>query len=85
MQGQLTVRLTDDIGKGLDAVARRRGCKRSELVRQALETYLKDELVAEEVTPYDRVQSLLGSVESGTDDLGENHRDHLNRRFSRNG
>ena len=85
MQGQLTVRLTDDIGKGLDAVARRRGCKRSELVRQALETYLKDELVAEEVTPFDRVQSLLGSVESGTDDLGENHRDHLSRRFSRNG
>jgi metal-responsive CopG/Arc/MetJ family transcriptional regulator len=83
MQGQLTIRLTDDIGKGLDAVARRRGCKRSELVRQALENYLKEELVAEEITPYDRVQSLLGSVETGTDDLGENHHDHLSQRFRR--
>ena len=85
MQGQLTVRLTDDISKGLDAIARRRGCKRSELVRQALKNYLKEELVAEDVTPYVKVQNLLGSIESGTDDLGENHHDHLTLRFNRNG
>lgn len=85
MQGQLTVRLTDEIGKGLEAIARRRGCKRSDLVRKALENYLKEELVAEEFTPYDRVRNLLGSVESDVDDLGENHREHLSRRFKRNG
>ena len=31
------------------------------------------------MTMYSRVEHLLGSVESGIDDLGENHREHLKR------
>lgn len=31
--------------------------------------------------PYDRVRELLGSIESGIPDLGQNHRKHLLQRL----
>ena len=33
--------------------------------------------------PIERVRDLLGSIESGVSDLGQNHREHLVRRMRR--
>jgi hypothetical protein len=38
-----------------------------------------------ETRPFDRVKDLLGSVASEVPDLGEAHREHLRKRFRRDG
>ncbi len=85
MKGQLTVRLTDELEKGVDALARRFHRKRSDVVRMALERLIREEGGIEEERPYDRVKDLLGTVESGVADLGTNHREHLKSRIRRDG
>ena len=86
MQAQITVRLTDDIAAGLVTAAAKLRCKRSDVVRMALERFiLLDAEVDMELRPYDRVKNLLGSVASGVPDLGEAHQEHLRRRFRRDG
>lgn len=83
MKGQLTVRLTEDLEEGLEALARKLRRKRSDVVRIALERLLREEGETKGDRPYDRVKELLGSVESGVPDLGANHREHLKSRFRR--
>ncbi len=57
--------------------------KRADIVRMALEKFVKQAEGEEESSPYDRVKSLLGSVSSGISDLGESHHEHLLRKFKR--
>ena len=83
MQGQLTIRLTPDLEQGLENLSQRFHRKRSEVVRLALERLIENECVKEPPAPYERVRNLLGSVETGVTDLGENHREHLKTRFRR--
>jgi Arc/MetJ-type ribon-helix-helix transcriptional regulator len=83
MKGQLTVRLTDELEEGVASLARKLRRKRSDVVRIALERFIKEEEEATGDRPCDRVQDLLGSVESGVTDLGSNHREHLKSRFRR--
>lgn len=85
MQGQLTVRLTPDLDEGITSLSRRMQRKRSEIVRLALRRFLQEESGAEEPAPYERVKHLIGAVETGIDDLGENHREHLKTRFRHDG
>lgn len=81
MNSQLTVRLPDDLDKGLSVLARKLRLKRADIVRMALERFLKETDTAGENRPYDRVRGLLGSFSSGIPDLGESHREHLLRKF----
>ena len=83
MKGQLTVRLTDELEDGLEALSRKLDRKRSDVVRIALERFLREEGESQSDRPYERVKDLLGSVESGVPDLGGNHREHLKSRFRR--
>lgn len=83
MKGQLTVRLTDELEEGVAALARKLHRKRSDVVRIALERFMREEGKAQDERPYERVKNLLGSVESGVQDLGSNHREHLKSRFRR--
>ena len=78
MQHQLTVRLPADLVDRLERAAQRRRCKRSEIVRLALEQFLAVEI---EERPIERVRGLLGQVESGVPDLGRRHREYLLRRL----
>lgn len=84
MHGQLTIRLDSALEQQLTALAQRFHKKRSEIVRQALERFIAEEDAAEP-SPWQHVQHLLGSVETGISDLGEAHREHLRNRFKRNG
>ena len=52
-------------------------CKRSEVVRLALEQFLGTDA---DFRPIQRVRDLLGKVKSGIPDLGEQHRDYLKAR-----
>ncbi len=81
MATQLTVRLNKDLGKNLDDAVRRLKLRRSDVVRLALERFLKE--MDSTGRPYDRVMELVGSYASGISDLGSDHRAHLLRRLRR--
>lgn len=84
MNSQLTVRLPDNLEKDISMLAKKLHLKRADVVRMALEIFVKQTAGEEKGSPYDRVKSLLGSVSSGISDLGESHREHLLRKFRRN-
>lgn len=77
MGGQLTVRLPERLEMGVTGLAKKLHLKRSDIVRMALERLVQQEAEGPDARPFDRVQHLLGSVESGIADLGSCHRKHL--------
>lgn len=83
MQSQLTVRLPENLDKEISNYARKSRRKRSDIVRMALERFLNETQVKEELSPYTRVSSLIGAVESGISDLGQAHRKHLLKRIKK--
>ena len=83
MPGQLTVRLTSELEAGIEVLSRRYRRRRSEIVRLALERFIREEKGEGTPFPFGRVKNLIGMVESGVPDLGEAHREHLRRRFRR--
>ncbi|WP_025322875.1 ribbon-helix-helix domain-containing protein [Deferrisoma camini] len=85
MGSQITVRLDDRLASALNTAAEKTGFRRSDIVRFALARFLEERSEPEESPLFSRVRDLLGSVESGVPDLGEAHREHLERRFRRRG
>ncbi len=83
MQSQLTVRLSDDLDKGISRLAEKLRLKRSYIVRMALERFLEEFPNRDEVKPYEKVKKLIGTVSSGVSDLGEAHRKHLLKKIKR--
>lgn len=83
MHSQLTVRLPDDLEREMSDYAKRLRLKRSDIVRMALERFLKEDRINEGQRPYGRVQGLIGAVESGIHDLGLAHRKHMIARIKK--
>jgi hypothetical protein len=81
MESQLTIRIPISLADKLAQAARELHRKRSDLVRMALEEFLGDRRETLETRPYEQVRDLLGSIESGIPDLGQNHREHLLQRL----
>lgn len=77
MSDQLTIRLSEEMNKALEAASTRMRRKRSEIVRLALSQYLNLEPAGGRKTHEARVRHLIGSLETGVPDLAENHRAHL--------
>ena len=77
MSDQLTIRLSEEMNKALEAASTRMRRKRSEIVRLALSQYLNLEPSGGKKIPAARVRHLIGSLETGVPDLAENHRAHL--------
>ena len=75
MADQLTVRLPEDLSRALKAASRRMQRKSSDIVRLALREFLGEKTSKQR--PADRVQHLIGSLESGIPDLAEKHRAHI--------
>lgn len=84
MNDQVTVRLPEDLSKALKTASRRMQRKSSEIVRLALREYL-GAVSNSGVRPADRVQSLIGSLESGVSDLAEKQRDRILASLRRGG
>ena len=84
MGRQLTVRMSDELAAKLEEAARRLRRRRSEIIRLALERFLRDVLEdweGEPLRPIERVRDLLGRMESGIPDLGQRHREYLIERL----
>jgi hypothetical protein len=76
MATQITVRLSDDLGRALKTASRRLQRKPSDIVRLALQEFLGGGPVGRG-RPADRVRHLIGSLESGVPDLAARHREYL--------
>jgi predicted DNA-binding protein len=63
----VSLRLDNPTERALERIAKRRGQTKTEVARKAIE-----ELIArEELTPYELVSDLIGSVSGGPEDLSE--------------
>jgi metal-responsive CopG/Arc/MetJ family transcriptional regulator len=82
MRDQLTVRLPEDLSQALQAASRRMQRKSSDIVRLALREFLRAP-AGSRARPVDRVQGLIGSLESGIPDLAEKHRAYIIERLRR--
>ncbi|MEN6546581.1 MAG: hypothetical protein ABFE07_11100 [Armatimonadia bacterium] len=76
--GMLNVRLDEDLEKRLAAEVKRRGLRRSDVVRQILDGILptEEELQAAR-DRLERIRPFFGSLHSGIPDLAENHSKYL--------
>lgn len=83
MRSQISIRLTDDLQKKIDGIARRMRLRRSDVVRMAIRRFAEEMDKENADRPYDRVKHLLGSVSSGIPDLGSAHREHLVRKLGK--
>lgn len=81
MTTQMTVRLPEELNDEVRGMAKRLRLKRSDIVRLALERFVKE--AGEGATPFEKVKSLIGSISSGAPDLGESHRKHLMARIKK--
>jgi len=75
--------LLTNLNSGLESIAHRLNRKRSDIVRLALQKFIGEAEAEAGLSPFDKIQHLAGSAETGVTDLGENHREHLNTRFKR--
>lgn len=82
MESQLTIRIPSELRAALERASRRTGLKSSELVRQALRSYLETP-ADRQPRPAARVRQLVGSLESGVPDLAERHREYVIESLSR--
>jgi len=74
---QLTVRMPDEYEVKINALAKRLGLKKSDIVRLAVRRFAEENLPVDEKTPFQKVRNLVGTAESGISDLGRRHRDYL--------
>jgi hypothetical protein len=82
MQEQLTVRVPSSLRAALRRASRRLRRKDSDVVRMALESFLKGN-AASGGKPADRVRHLIGSLDSGVPDLAERHREYVLKALKR--
>ena len=76
MEAQVTVRIPEELKRALDEASRKMQRKSSEIVRMALREFLH-ETPGRRTRPGDRVQGLIGSLESGVPHLAERHREYI--------
>lgn len=80
MEKQITVRISEDLAKRLSHAAKMTQRKRSEIMRLALEEYLKAD---RRVKPIERARDLIGKYKSGVPDLGQRHSEYLRASLKR--
>ena len=74
---QLTIRMPEEYFYKIDQIAKSTGLKKSDVTRMAIRKFLEEYSVDEMADLYSKAKRLIGVVESGISDLGQNHRDHL--------
>jgi len=74
---QLTIRMSKDYLLKIEQIAKKMGLKKSDITRLAIRHFIEGYGYNDDKTPFDRVRRLIGVVESGIPDLGQNHRKYL--------
>ena len=80
---QLTIRMPDEYGEKIKVLAEKMGLKKSDIIRLALKHFVEESLSNDQSTPYHKIRHLLGSAESGIQNLGQRHRDYLVKKILR--
>ena len=78
---QFTIRMPDDYGEKVSALAKRMGLKKSDIARLAMKQFIDENLNSTRISPFQQVEHLLGSAESGIKDLGQRHRYYLSKKI----
>ena len=74
---QLTIRMPEEFFSKIEQIAKSSGLKKSDITRMAIRKFLEEYSSEEEVNLYSKAKRLIGVVESGIPDLGQNHREYL--------
>ena len=74
---QLTIRMPEEYFYKIELIAKSSGLKKSDIARMAIRKFLEEYSGGENTDLYSKAKRLVGVVESGISDLGQNHRDHL--------
>jgi hypothetical protein len=81
---QITVRVSEDTRRRLEARARASGLRLSDVVRLAIERDLGEAESKGDGPLLDRVRDLVGCLHSGIPDLAENHSGYLRKMIREN-
>ena len=74
---QLTIRMPDNQMVRIEHIAKKLGLKKSDVTRMAINKFIEDFSDEGVTKPFYKVKHLLGVVESGVPDLGQQHRNHM--------
>ncbi len=74
---QLTIRIPEEYFSKIEQIAKSSGLKKSDVSRMAIQKFLKEYSNEEEADLYSKAKRLIGVVESGISDLGQNHREYF--------
>ena len=80
----LTIRIDDEIKEKLETSAKKLSISKGAIVRIAIKDFLLKKTEQETGFDYEKVKHLIGSEDSGIDDLGSNHEEHLREIFKKN-
>ena len=74
---QLTIRMPEEYFARLDQIAKSSGLKKSDITRMAIRKFIEEYNSEESADLYSKAKRLIGVVESGISDLGQNHREYF--------
>jgi len=74
---QITIRMPEEYFFKIEQIAKSSGLKKSDITRMAIRKFLEEYTSGVETNLYHKTKRLLGVVESGITDLGQNHRKYL--------
>jgi predicted DNA-binding protein len=74
---QLTIRMPEEYFHKIELIAKSSGLTKSDITRMAIRKFFEEYSDYENTDLYSKAKRLVGVVESGISDLGQNHRDHL--------
>ena len=78
---QLTIRMPEKFLFKIEQIAKASGLKKSDITRMAIQKFLNEYSDDKEADLYSKAKRLIGVVESGISDLGQNHRKYLIKRI----
>jgi metal-responsive CopG/Arc/MetJ family transcriptional regulator len=80
---QLTIRMPKDYLSRIEQIAKSTGLKKSDITRMAIKKFIEEHSDETEPNLYSKSKNLIGVVESGIWDLGQNHRKYLAQKIRR--
>ena len=81
---QLTIRMPEEYLSKIEKISKSTGLKKSDITRMAIRKFIEEYSDENEKRPYLKARRLLGVIESGISDLGQNHRKYLLKRINPN-
>ncbi len=79
---QFTIRMPEEYLSRIEQISKSTGLKKSDITRMAIRKFIEEYSDDNEKKPYLTARRLLGVIESGISDLGQNHRKYLLKRIN---